>query len=261
MLLAIDCGNTNIVFALVKDKKIIHKWRFETNIERTYDEYAVLFSNLLNIENIKFNDIKHIIIATVVPDAVRNLKIFCEKYISNKIYIIGENIYNLGIKINIDNPKEAGSDRLLNAIAVKYLYSKASIVVDFGTATTFDVILKNGQYEGGIIAPGVNLSLETLYNSASQLPKISLKYIDNLPIIGKNTVNSMKSGIYWGYLSLIEGLLKKIKDQYNHEFKVVATGGLSNLFYDSNLFDVVNENLTIIGLMYVFEENKQKSFK
>ena len=233
MILVVDCGNTNTVFALYSYDKSIKKiacWRIHNNSKRTADSYYSWFSQMLILSEIKIDDITGICIASVVDETLFNIKMFIKKYFKINPLIIDNNI--LGLKVNIDNPEEAGADRLVNSFAVKCLKLSPAIVIDFGTATTFDLVTVDGSYNGGIIAPGVNLSLEALYLAAARLPRVTLKPLSNKKsIIGKNTVNAMESGIYWGYVSMIEGLINKVKilDEYKN-YKVIATGGLSNLF-------------------------------
>ena len=257
MLLLIDCGNTNIVFAIAKNDRIIKKWRINTDPKRTADEYYVWLIKLLEIENINLLSISDCIIASVVPDALFSLLNFNKEYLKIEPFIVGENNLKIGIDINIDNPSEAGADRIVNAVAVKKFYNKPSIVIDFGTATTFDIVSKSGSYEGGIIAPGVNLSLEALYMAASRLPRIKVDNNKNINIVGKNTKDSMYSGIYWGYISLIEGLVKRINEEKNFNYYVIATGGLSNLFSKNcSIIEKVDNQLTLNGLIHIYNINK-----
>ena len=257
MLLLIDCGNTNIVFAIAKNDRILKKWRINTDPKRTADEYYVWLIKLLEIENINLLSISDCIIASVVPDALFSLLNFNKEYLKIEPLIVGENNLKIGIDINIDNPSEAGADRIVNAVAVKKFYNKPSIVIDFGTATTFDIVSKSGSYEGGIIAPGVNLSLEALYMAASRLPRIKVDNDKNINIVGKNTKDSMYSGIYWGYISLIEGLVKRINEEKNFNFYVIATGGLSNLFSKNcSIIEKVDNELTLNGLIHIYNINK-----
>ena len=259
MLLAIDCGNTNIVFAISENDKIIKQWRINTNIHRTADEYSVWLIKLLEIEDLDFSSISDCIIATVVPEALLSLKIFNEKFLGLSPFIVGEKNVKLGININIDIPSEAGADRLVNAVSVNKFYKKPSIVIDFGTATTFDVVGEGGSYEGGVIAPGINLSLEALYMAASRLPRISIDSKLQKNVIGKNTKHSMLSGIYWGYISLIEGIVKRIKEESNQNYTVIATGGLSEIFSKNcNAIQVIDNDLTINGLIHLFNINNKK---
>jgi len=259
MLLAIDCGNTNIVFAISENDKIIRRWRINTNIHRTADEYSVWLIKLLEIEDLDFSSISDCIIATVVPEALLSLKIFNEKFLGLSPFIVGEKNVKLGINVNIDIPSEAGADRLVNAVSVNKFYKKPSIVIDFGTATTFDVVGEGGSYEGGVIAPGINLSLEALYMAASRLPRISIDSKLQKNVIGKNTKHSMQSGIYWGYISLIEGIVKRIKEESNQNYTVIATGGLSEIFSKNcNAIQVIDNDLTINGLIHLFNINNKK---
>ena len=257
MLLLIDCGNTNIVFAIAQNDRILKKWRINTDPKRTADEYYVWLIKLLEIENINLLSISDCIIASVVPDALFSLLNFNKEYLKIEPFIVGENNLKIGIDINIDNPSEAGADRIVNAVAVKKFYNKPSIVIDFGTATTFDIVSKSGCYEGGIIAPGVNLSLEALYMAASRLPRIKVDNTKNINVVGKNTKDSMYSGIYWGYISLIEGLVKRINEEKNFNYYVIATGGLSNLFSKNcSIIEKVDNELTLNGLIHIYNINK-----
>ena len=263
MILVIDCGNTNTVFALYSYKKSIKQegcWRISNSPKRTDDSYYSWLFQMLSLSHFKMVDISGVSIASVVPETLFNIKSFVKKYINSKPLIVGEKDVTLEIEVNIDNPIEAGADRLVNSYAVKCLNIAPAIVIDFGTATTFDVVGENGSYNGGIIAPGINLSLEALYLATARLPRISIKTLyGNSSLIGKNTINAMESGIFWGYVSMIEGLVNKIKliDEYCN-FKVVATGGLSFLFKESlQCIDIVENNLTLIGLVNIFLNNKK----
>tara|TARA_B100000927_G_scaffold183387_1_gene147632 strand:- start:6 stop:800 length:795 start_codon:yes stop_codon:yes gene_type:complete len=263
MILAIDCGNTNTVFAIYNvDKQInqLTSWRINNDAKRTADLYYSWLLKMFEISKIDITSVTGISIASVVPETLVNIKSLIKKYFNVNTLIVNENILDLGIKVNIDNPKEAGADRLVNSYAAEKLKISPAIIIDFGTATTFDIVGKDGSYNGGIIAPGVNLSLESLYLATANLPKISLKpLIDKeSSIIGKNTISAMESGIFWGYLSMIEGLIEKIKsvDKF-YNYKVVATGGLSNLFKKSlKSIDVIIDDLTLIGLVKLYLNNK-----
>ena len=261
MILAIDCGNTNTVFALYSYNKNIRQvgcWRIHNNSKRTADIYYPWLLQMLNLSKIEFKDITGVCIASVVPETLLNIKSLIKKYFKVKTFIVGENNFDIGIKVNIDNPNEAGSDRLVNSFAAEKLNLSPAIIIDLGTATTFDLVGKDGSYNGGIIAPGVNLSLEALYLAAARLPRISLKPLTDMnKIIGKNTITAMESGIFWGYVSMIEGLINKIKsnDKFS-DYKVVATGGLSHLFKNSiKSIDIVIDDLTLIGLVKLFQKN------
>ena len=261
MILAIDCGNTNTVFALYSYNKDIRQegcWRINNNAKRTADIYYPWLLQMLNLSKIEFKDITGVCIASVVPETLVNIKSLIKKYFKVNTFIVGENNFDIGIKVNIDNPNEAGSDRLVNSFAAEKLKLSPAIIIDLGTATTFDLVGKDGSYNGGIIAPGVNLSLEALYLAAARLPRISLKPLTDVnEMIGKNTISAMESGIFWGYVSMIEGLINKIKanDQFS-DYKVIATGGLSHLFKNSiRSIDLVIDDLTLIGLVKLFKKN------
>lgn len=263
MILVIDCGNTNTVFALYSYKNSIKQegcWRISNSPKRTDDSYYSWLFQMLSLSHFKMVDISGVSIASVVPETLFNIKSFVKKYINSKPLIVGEKDVTLEIEVNIDNPIEAGADRLVNSYAVKCLNIGPAIVIDFGTATTFDVVGESGSYNGGIIAPGINLSLEALYLATARLPRISIKSLHgNSSLIGKNTINAMESGIFWGYVSMIEGLVSKIKliDEYSN-FTVVATGGLSSLFKESlQCIDIIENNLTLIGLVNIFLNNKK----
>ena len=262
MILAIDCGNTNTVFALYSYNKNIHQkgcWRINNNSKRTADIYYPWLLQMLNLSKFELKDITGVCIASVVPETLLNIKSLIKKYFKVMSFVVGENDFDIGIKINIDNPNEAGADRLVNSFATKKLELSPAIIIDLGTATTFDLVGKDGSYNGGIIAPGVNLSLEALYLAAARLPRISLKPLTDIDkIIGKNTINAMESGIFWGYVSMIEGLINKIKsiDEFS-DYKVIATGGLSHLFKDSlRSIDLIIDDLTLIGLVELYLKNK-----
>ena len=263
MILVIDCGNTNTVFALYSFKKNIKQegcWRINNDSKRTADFYYPWLLQMFKLSCFDTHEITGICIASVVPETLFNIKSLIKKYFKVDPLIVGEKEIDLGLKVNIDNPKEAGADRLVNSFATKKLNLSPAIVIDFGTATTFDLVGEDGSYNGGIIAPGVNLSLEALYMATANLPRISLKtLIDNQSIIGKNTISAMEAGIFWGYVSMIEGLITKIKSigMYSN-YKVIATGGLSHLFKKS-LFciDILRDDLTLIGLVYLFLKNRK----
>ncbi len=263
MILAIDCGNTNTVFALYaydEGIKQLTSWRIDNDSKRTADLYYPWLLQMFRLSKFKIKNVTGISVASVVPETLINIKYLIKKYFNVKTLIVNENTLDLNIKINIDNPKEAGTDRLINSYAAEILKIAPAIVIDFGTATTFDIVGKDGSYNGGIIAPGVNLSLEALYLATANLPRVSLKSLSdkNSSIIGKNTINAMESGIFWGYVSMIEGLVEKIKsvNKYSN-YKVIATGGLSNLFKKSlKCIDVVIDDLTLIGLVNLYLNNK-----
>lgn len=253
MLLTIDVGNTNTVLAVFDKDEILGKWRFTTNPSRTADEYALNISALMEMKELSLQEIEHVVIASVVPQVVFPLRQFCTSYIECEPLVVGDSKVTLGVDVVIDNPKEAGADRLVNALAAYQLYGGNAIILDFGTATTFDVINDKGDYIGGVIAPGINLSLDALKSAAAKLPEVAIKRPNE--VVGKSTVSAMQSGIYWGYLGMIEGIISQIKNSEKIE-KVIATGGLTSLFYnETNAIDHVEPDLTIKGLKAVFDLN------
>jgi type III pantothenate kinase len=254
MLLAIDAGNTNIVFAVCEGSTVRAQWRAATKTTRTSDEYAVWLAELLNLQGMSFADLNEAIIATVVPVTLFDLRNLCRQYLHCEPLLIGDPELDLGILINADRPAAVGADRLANAVAAHDRYPGAVIVVDFGTATNFDIISSHGNYEGGVIAPGVNLSAEALHQAAALLPRIAIHRAQS--VIGKDTVPAMQSGLYWGYVGLIEGLVGRIRDEYGKPMTVVATGGLAHLFQpDISVIDHVDPDLTIRGLILIHARN------
>ena len=263
MLLAIDCGNTNTGFAVFDNNSCIGKWRTSTNPNRTADEYAVWLTQLLALKSLSLKDINSIIIANVVPETEFNLQHLCEQYFCLHPMIVGDKDLNLGIEIHIDEPGELGADRIVNAVGANDLYKGPLIIIDFGTATTFDITGSDGSYAGGLIVPGINLSLEALYNAASRLPRITIEpqpksktSNDTYSIIGKSTKTAMRSGVFWGYIGLIEGIIKRIKGEYNTPMQTVATGGLAPVFAGSTAaIDFVDQDITIHGLVLISNRN------
>ena len=255
MLLAIDIGNTNTVFAVYKGEKFIDSWRLRSDAGHSADEYAAFLNELFSLAGVKWKSIKDVIVSSVVPEANFGMTRFCEKYIGVKPVFVSKDM--VGIAATIDRPDDIGADRLVNAVAVNAHYDVPAIVVDFGTATTFDVIDGDGNYAGGVIAPGVNLSMTALHQAASKLPKVSVGRPDNA--IGKSTVFAMQSGVYWGYMGLIDRILSEIKREIavevSADVKVIATGGLAPLFAKDNAaIDIVDENLTLKGLYLIAQK-------
>ncbi len=258
LLLAIDAGNTNINFAVFDGNSIIAKWRIATIHNRTGDEYAVILAQLLQNEGLDKKRIKHIIIASVVPPIMLQINKLCQGLFRIKPLIVGENI-QVPLKVKIDNPKEIGADRVVNAIAARLKYKRPAIIVDFGTATTFDVLDSTGAYRGGAIAPGINLSLSALQEAAARLPKVWIK--KPAKVIGTNTVSAMQSGIYWGYIAMIEGMVDRIKKEMKANPLVIATGGLAPMFSESTKYiEKIEPDLTLLGLNAIFQ-SQEKSRK
>jgi len=253
MLLAIEQGNTNTLYAVHDGSDWIAQWRTATDSMRTADEYAVWLHQLLEMQDLKLTDLKACIISSVVPQSIFNLRNLSRRYLHVEPLVIGENA-ELGIEVRIDKPSEAGADRLVNAIGAHVAYSGALIVVDSGTATNFDIVAPDGAFEGGAIAPGINLSMQALHTAAARLPRVAIKKPDK--VIGTDTVGAMQSGVYWGYVSLIEGLIDRIKAEYGQPMTVVATGGVASLFEGSMAkIDIFDNDLTIRGLLEIWRRN------
>lgn len=254
MLLAIDIGNTNLVFALCDRDAIRAQWRIRTDHHRSADEYAVWLFALMAREKLNEKDINAVIFSSVVPDVNFELKSFARNYLKLEPQILSTGQIDVGMPIRIDNPKELGADRIINAYAAWSEHAQALIVIDFGTATTFDVVSGRGEYMGGVIAPGINLSLEALHRAAAKLPGIAIKHPEK--VVGTNTTNAMQSGIFHGYAGLIEGIVARIKAERGESMKVIATGGLAPLYAEATkAIDVVDADLTIRGLMRIYERN------
>lgn len=257
MLLAIDVGNTNVVFALYAGRTIKSRWRVATDPRRTADEYAVWLLQLMQLQGFAADDVDQIIVSTVVPRALHNLQVLAQKYFHRDALIAGQPPIEWGIDIDVDEPRSLGADRAVNAIAAHAKYPGDLIVVDFGTATTFDMVDFNGAYKGGIIAPGINLSLEALVNAAAKLPRIAIAPPSRTnSVIGRNTEDQMQIGVFWGYVSLMEGLIARMRTEIGRPAKVIATGGLAVLFGDhTTIFDHVDTDLTLDGLAILAERS------
>ncbi|MET0248055.1 MAG: type III pantothenate kinase [Sphingomonas sp.] len=259
MLLAIDAGNTNIVFALVDvegGREIRARWRIATDPRRTADEYAVWLSQLLALEGYQRSDVTAVIVGTVVPRALHNLQVLASKYFRTDAVIAGQGAAQWGFALDVEEPNNLGADRALNVIAAHANHPGDLIIIDFGTATTFDVVDFRGAYKGGVIAPGINLSLDALVSAAAKLPRIAIEAPRDASVIGRNTVDQMHIGIFWGYVSMIEGLLARTKAEIGRPARVIATGGLAVLFEKhTDVFDIVEHDLTIQGLAMLWERS------
>lgn len=255
MLLAIDAGNTNTLFAIHDDRSWVVRWRIETNPRRTADEYAVWLHQLMMMQGLKFSDISGCIISSVVPQSLFHMRNLARRHLKQEPMVIGEAGVELGAKVNLPNPKEVGADRLVNAVGAHKAYSGPLIIVDSGTATTFDVICANGDFDGGVISPGINLSLRALHDAAAKLPRIAIQKPENT--IGRGTVEAMQSGVFWGYVSLIDGLIDRIKNEDDRPFKVIGTGGVASLFKGAcTNIDIFDPRLTINGLLEIYRRNQ-----
>lgn len=259
MLLAVDVGNTNVVFALFENGDIRTRWRIATDPRRTGDEYAVWLTQLMAIEGIKPDAVTQMIISSVVPRALHNLNVLAQKYFKVEPLIAGEGAAEWGISIDVDEPRSLGADRAVNAIAGHAKYGGDLILVDFGTATKFDVVDFTGAYKGGIIAPGINLSLDALVGKTAMLPRIAIEAPRSNSVIGRNTEDQMLIGIFWGYVEMMEGLIRRIRAEIGRPAKVVATGGLAILFdTHTEIFDAVDADLTLEGLALLAERANTK---
>lgn len=249
MLLAADVGNTNVVFAVFDGTEIRARWRIATDPRRTGDEYAVWLLQLLAIEGIERAAITRIIYGSVVPRAEHNLTVLAQKYFGITPLFAGQGAAAWDFEIDVEQPHTLGADRALNCIAAHKLVGGDMIVVDFGTATKFEAVDYNGAYKGGIIAPGINLSLDALVGNTAKLPRIAIRAPETTSVIGRNTEDQMLIGVFWGYVALMEGLIERMKAQIGRPVKVVATGGLAILFDEkTDIFDVIDADLTIRGL-------------
>jgi type III pantothenate kinase len=259
MLLAIDVGNTNVVFALFDGREIKARWRIATDPRRTGDEYAVWLMQLLSIRGIARNHIAQIIVSTVVPRALHNIEVLARNYFRVDPLVAGTPPVDYGIDVDVDQPSSLGSDRAVNAIAAHAKYPGDLIIVDFGTATTLDVIDFHGAYKGGIIAPGINLSLDALVGNTAKLPRIAIEAPKSTSVIGTNTEDQMLIGVFWGYVAMMEGLIARMRAQIGRPAQVIATGGLAVLFNDhTGIFDAVDPDLTLEGLAILAERAETK---
>ncbi|WP_267387298.1 type III pantothenate kinase [Sphingomonas sp. GC_Shp_3] len=254
MLLAIDAGNTNVVFALLDSGTIRARWRIATDARRTADEYAVWLSQLLALEGYERSHVSGVIIATVVPRALHNLQVLAQKYFGSDPLIAGQGKAAWPIPLDVEEPQSVGADRALNVMAAHARHPGDLIIIDFGTATTFDVADYRGAYKGGIIAPGINLSLDALVTAAAKLPRIAIEAPPSPSVIGRDTVSQMHIGIYWGYVAMIEGLVGRMKVEIGRPATVIATGGLATLFErNTSAFDAIEPDLTIQGLAMLWD--------
>ncbi|MGE5540099.1 MAG: type III pantothenate kinase [Gemmatimonas sp.] len=256
MLLVIDCGNTNTVFALFDGDNKKGEWRCQTEPRRTADEHGVWLTQLLSLEGLAAADVKGAVIASVVPTATFALDSLCRRYFAVEPLVVGEPSVKLGLKVLTERPDEVGADRLVNAVAAHARYPGELILIDFGTATTFDAVNADGDYMGGIIAPGVNLSVEALFRAAARLPRISVKRPER--VLGTTTISAMQSGVYWGYVGLIEGLIGRLADELAVRPTVIATGGLAALFAGATKsIHHLDPDLTLRGLVRIYGLNQR----
>lgn len=254
MLLAIDVGNTNSVFALHDGKKFIADWRCETVHRRTADEYFVWLNQLMSLNGIE-GKIDCVVVSSTVPRVVFNLRVLSDRYFGTRPIVVGKPECKLGVDVRVDAGTTVGPDRLVNTVGAFDRYGGDLVVVDFGTATTFDVVDQDGAYIGGVISPGVNLSVRALHEAAAALPHIDVTKPEQ--VIGTNTVACMQSGVFWGYIGLVEGIVRQVRAEHPRPIKVIGTGGLSTLFErGTDIFDELDSDLTLHGLSVIAERNK-----
>ncbi|MBN9510388.1 MAG: type III pantothenate kinase [Alphaproteobacteria bacterium] len=259
MLLVIDAGNTNIVVAVHDGSGWRGNWRIATEAQRTSDQYAVWLLSLLDLVGLKRADVNAAVIGTVVPAALYHLRRLVRDWFQVEP-LVARSVLDWGFPIGVDNPEEVGADRLLNALAAHQRYHGPLVVIDFGTATTFDVVAKDGAYLGGVIAPGINLSIEALHQAAARLPRIGIGRPQM--VIGRNTVAAMQSGVYWGYVAMIEGMVARIQAEFGTRLKVIATGGLAPLLAEgTTVIERIDPDLTLEGLRLLAERNPAPTFQ
>lgn len=255
MLLAIDVGNTNTVFAVYKQDKVVAEWRLSTDGRRTSDEYAASLFQLFRHADLQPSAISGVVASFVVPAAIFPVRKLCQDYFSVEPVIVGDPAVKTGVEILLDQPSEAGADLIVNNVAAWNRHGKPMIIIDFGTATTFQVIGRKGELVGGSIAPGINLSIEALHMAAAQLPTVEVA--DPGAVIGKGTVSAIQSGIFYGYVGLIEGIVNRIKQEYGEDLLVLATGGLAPLFEKATpVIDMVENDLVMYGLYLIYKMNR-----
>jgi type III pantothenate kinase len=256
MLLVIDVGNTNTVFALHDGENWRASWRSSTDATRTADDHAVWLGTLMRVDGLELKQITGCIISTVVPQAKFNFRNLSRRYFDAEPLFVGDPEVKLGVPIRIRRPEQVGADRLVAAIGAHQLYQGAKIVIDSGTATTFDIVGPDGGFEGGIISPGINLSMRALHDAAAQLPRIAIQ--KPAQVIGQDTVSAMQSGIFWGYVDLIDGLVRRVTAEYGSPLTVIATGGVASLFEGaSETIEKFDQSLMEVGLLEVYRRNKK----
>ena len=256
MLLVIDCGNTNVVFGIYDGDALAGQWRTATQNEKTGDDYGIWLTQIMQKDGITKDDITAAMISSVVPNKNRPLRTMCQDFFSVDARFVSDPGIDIGVHVHMQDPRNVGDDRLVNAIAAHESYGGPMIIIDFGTATTFDVLDNDGSYSGGIIAPGINLSMEALHNAAALLPKVPIENPGDAPVVGHSTIAGMRSGVFWGYIGLIEGLVARIRAERDDDLKVIATGGLAPMFAEAtDVIEHTDSDLTLRGLLAVHKRN------
>jgi len=259
MLLAIDIGNTSIAIGIFDGEELKATWRLATTTRREVDEYGALLLAFLKQQKLPISKVTEGVMCSVVPPLVPILQEVCRKYL-NILPLIVEAGVKTGIRLSVDNPRELGPDRVVNAVAAHHLYGGPAVVIDFGTATTFDVISKEGDYLGGAISPGVTISTEALFSRTAMLPRVEL--VRPTQVIGRNTISAMQSGIIFGYIGLVEGMINRIEQELGSKVKVIATGGYAHLFAKATpRIKVINPDLSLVGLRFIYEMNRVEERK
>ncbi len=252
--MAINIGNTNVLIGVYGGEKLMASWRAATDLYKTVDEYVALLDGFFAQRGLDSSRVEGTVIASVVPTLTETFVALARKFVRHEPVVVGPKV-KTGMSIRTDAPQQVGADRVAHAVGARHLYGTPAIVIDFGTATTFDVISKEGDFLGGIIAPGIGISADALYEHTAKLPRIDLVMPERA--IGKNTVDAMRSGVLYGYVGLVEGLIKRIRQEIGEEARVVATGGFAHLIADQTpLIEKVNENLTLEGLRFIYQINK-----
>jgi len=254
MLLAVDIGNTNVAFGVFEGERLRATWRMSTDVNQMADEYAALLLNLLHHQGLEASDIKEVTLCCVVPTLLTTFEELCQRYFRTSPLVIGPGI-KTGVRIRMDNPREVGTDRIANAAAAHHLYHGPIIIVDLGTATTIDTVSREGDYLGGAIATGIGTAAEALFAKATALPRVELVHPKRA--IGTNTIAAIQSGVVFGYVGLVEGIVARIQQELEGKAKVVATGGYAGLIAkETTVFDEVNPDLTLVGLRLIYLMNK-----
>jgi type III pantothenate kinase len=254
MLLAVDIGNTNVTLGVFNGEKLKATWRMATDVNQMSDEYAALLLSLLNYQGMKASDIKEAVMCSVVPPLVGTFEELVGRYFNASPLVVRAGV-KTGVRILMDNPREVGTDRIVNAVAAHYLYRRAVIVVDLGTGTTFDIVSKEGDFIGGVIAPGIGIAAQALYTRTAALPRVELVHPQKA--IGTNTITAMQSGIVFGYIGLVEGLVARVQKELGEKALVVATGGYAELIAKgTRVIDKVNPDITLVGLRLIYQMNK-----
>jgi len=254
MLLAVDIGNTNVTLGVFDGEKLRATWRMATDVNQMGDEYAALLLTLLNYQGMKTSDIKEAAMCSVVPPLVGTFEELLERYFNVSPLVVRAGV-KTGVRILMDNPREVGTDRIVNAVAAHYLYKRAVIVADLGTGTTFDIVSREGDFIGGVIAPGIGIAAQALYTRTAALPRVELVHPQKA--IGTNTITAMQSGIVFGYIGLVEGLVARIQKELGEKALVVATGGYAELIArGTKVIDEINPDITLVGLRLIYQMNK-----